>query len=80
MRKGVNALKYSTFNVPSLTVGLKAKKALAKRGIKSKIVKNDLTGERNGCAYAIEFYDKDYYDVVNILRSNGIPYSTNSGG
>ena len=53
---------------------MKCKKALASRGIKSSLVKIDFTKSENGCQYGIEFNERDFYDVISILRENEIEY------
>ncbi len=72
-------MKHSIFTVPTLTIGIKAKKALAKQGIKSKVIKNEGNKGKNGCAYALEFNTRDYYSVIAVLRNNDITYSVIGG-
>jgi hypothetical protein len=67
-------LKTSTLALKTVTIGLKAKKALLKNGIKSEIVKIDSHNSQNGCQYGIRFNERNYFDVVAILREQGIEY------
>lgn len=60
--------------VKTITMGLKARKALAAHGIKSRLVKIDASKSQNGCQYGIEFKNVYFYDVVSILRANEIEY------
>lgn len=60
--------------VQTVTIGLKAKKALANSGIKSKVIKIDGDGSEKGCKYGLEFREGDFYDAISILRSKGIEY------
>lgn len=67
-------LKKSIVTISTVTIGIKAKKALSKRGIKSNLVKIDFTKNQNGCQYGLEFNERDFYDVVAFLREIGIQY------
>ena len=67
-------MKTSIVTVPTVTIGLKGKKVLAAKGIKSSIVKIDYTKNQNGCQYGIKFNERDYYDVISALRERGIEY------
>ena len=64
----------SILTLKTVTMGLKAKKTLASRGIKSRLVKIDASKSQNGCQYGIEFKASDFYSVVNALREDGIEY------
>lgn len=68
-------MKKSILSVPTLTVGLKAKKALEKAGIKVNLIKKDSDGAKKGCAYAIEFDVRYFYDVIGIMQEKELPYS-----
>lgn len=67
-------MKTSIVTVKTVTIGMKCKKALASRGIKASLVKIDFTRSQNGCQYGIEFNERDFYDVISILRENEIEY------
>ena len=60
--------------VKTITIGLKGKKALANKGIKSNLVKIDFTQNQNGCQYGLRFDEREYYDVISTLKENGIEY------
>ena len=61
-----------TFN--SVTYALKAKKALSRTGINSKLIK--LAGELTaGCTHGVEISSLLFLDAVNTLRGAGIEYS-----
>ena len=60
--------------VPTVTVGLKGKKALASQGIKASVIKIDGTESKNGCQHGLEFKEKDFYTAISILREKGIEY------
>ena len=58
----------------SVTYSMKAKKALARIGIDSKLVKiSGNTGE--GCKHGIEINNNAFLDAINSLRYLGIEYS-----
>lgn len=67
-------MKKSIITVNTITIGMKGKKALSKYGIKSNLVKIDLSKSQKGCQYGLEFGEQDFYDVISILRENGIEY------
>ena len=67
-------MKNSIITVKTITLGLKVKKALAARGIKSRIVKTDASKSRSGCQYGIEFDSSHFYDVVSVMREYEIEY------
>ncbi len=67
-------LKKSIVTINTVTIGIKAKKALLKHGIKSSLIKIDFTKNQNGCQYGLEFSERDFYNVVSILREIGIQY------
>jgi len=62
-----------TVMIGSVTYTIKAQKAIAKRGIRTGIIKKDAAGER-GCTYGLQFASKDTMTVVGILKSSGIHY------
>ena len=67
-------VKTDTVTVKTITIGLKGKKALANRGIKSSLIKIDFTQSENGCQYGLRFNEQDYREVISILRENGIEF------
>ena len=67
-------MKTDIVTVKTITIGLKGKKVLAERGIKSSLVKIDFTKGQDGCQYGLKFNERDYRDVVSILKENGIEY------
>ena len=67
-------LKKSIVTVKTVTIGQKGRKALAKHGIKSNIVKIDSSNSEYGCSYGLEIPEKDFYEAIQILRSNNIEY------
>lgn len=64
----------SIVTVKTVTIGLKGKKALSARGIKSRVVKIDASKSHNGCQYGIEFEADNFYEAVSALRESGIEY------
>ena len=64
----------SIVTVKTVTIGLKGKKALSSRGIKSRVVKIDASKSQNGCQYGIEFKTDNFYEAIEALRENGIQY------
>ncbi len=67
-------MKKSIVTVKTITIGLKAKKILSGRGIKSSLIKIDHTKSQNGCQYGLEFNEQNFYEVVSALREYGIEY------
>ena len=67
-------MKKSILTVKTITIGLKAKKTLSGRVIKSSLVKIDYTKSENGCQYGLEFNEQDLYEVISTLREHGISY------
>lgn len=72
-------MRSNTVTVKTITIGLKGKKALANQGIKSSLVKIDFTQTENGCQYGLKFNERDYYDVISILKEQGIEYGVYKG-
>lgn len=72
-------LRSNTVTVKTITIGLKGKKALAAQGIKSDLVKIDFTQTENGCQYGLKFNERDYYNVISILKEQGIEYGAYKG-
>ena len=67
-------MKTSIVTVKTITIGMKCKKALAARGIKSKLIKIDYSRSEKGCQYGVEFSERDFYDAISALRDCGIEY------
>ena len=67
-------MKTSVVTVKTVTIGLKGKKVLAADGIKSSLVKIDFTKAQNGCQYGLRFDERDYRNVIRILKENEIEY------
>ena len=67
-------MKTNVVTVKTITIGLKGKKALAANGIKSSLVKIDFTKAENGCQYGLKFNERDYRDVIKVLRESNIEY------
>lgn len=67
-------MKKNIVTVKTITIGLKGKKLLNARGIKSGIVKIDSTRSETGCQYGLEFYERDFYEAISILKDHGISY------
>ena len=67
-------MKTSIVTVKTITLGLKGRKALAAKGIKSNIVKIDYSKTESGCHYGLRFNERDYYGAILALKENGIEY------
>ncbi len=70
---------YTTLNVGSVTLGIKAKRLLEDNGIKSKLIKTD-SSDRGGCIYGIRIKSTELYKAVMILKENGIAYTPHTDG
>lgn len=73
-------LKFDIVTFATITHAMKAKKALGKVGLKSKLVKLDSTKTRHGCSYGLEFNSKYLYDVIAALKRDNIEYNLLTGG
>lgn len=62
-------------SLKSMTIAIKAQKALNKEGIASEIVRLEPNMTKKGCAYGIKFSCLSLYSVQNALDSNRIRYS-----
>ncbi len=70
-------LMNTILNVGSVTFGLKAKKLLEEKGIKSKLIKTD-SSDRGGCIYGVKISNKDLYSAIMILKEGGIAFTHNT--
>ena len=61
--------------VKSITYALKARKLLRQGGFGANIVKLDSSKTEEGCTHGIEIHSQNLYNVVAILRENGIEYN-----
>ncbi len=68
-------MKITAITVGSVTYAIKAKKALAGIGIKSKLIKVDSSKTNKGCEYGIEFPSANFLDAVAELKKQQIDYS-----
>ena len=60
------------FSIGSLNECIRIKKYLAASKVEITPIKLD--NSKSGCAYGIEFYEKDLYHVVHILSQHNINY------
>ena len=72
-------MNFTTITVGSVTYALKAKKLLARRGIKSKLIKVNSAKAKTGCEYGVEFSTVFLYDVISELKNNNFYYSLYTG-
>ena len=61
-----------TLAIPTVTYAIKARRALTRIGITSKLIKTVL--DDGGCQYTIEISESDFYSALYELKSIGIPY------
>ena len=73
--EGVLNLDTIIIALESATYGVKARKALAREGIKSKLIKIDSSKLNRGCGYALRVNSVDFFAAVAILRDINIPYT-----
>ena len=73
--KGAKNLNTSTIIFSSVTYAIKAKKALKRIGINTKLVKTDSNKTNYGCTYGIKIQTKNFYDVVAELKKENIDYT-----
>ena len=74
-RKEPLTLDNTTIAVGSITYAVKARRLLARGGIKAKLIKLSLSETAGGCAHGIVIASSRFFDAVVILKENGIPYS-----
>ena len=68
-------MKTDILTVPTVTIALKAKKALSRRGIKANVIKIDSSVHQSGCSYGIEFPASEFYNVISIMKEAKITYN-----
>lgn len=59
-------------SIGSLTYAQKAKRALAAKGIRTRLIKSD--AGTTGCTYSLSVPEKNYLEAIAILRASNIPY------
>lgn len=64
-----------TLYIPTATYAQKAKKALRRVGVESKLVKV-VSDSHDGCGFALEIDEGEVYSAVYELKALGIPYKT----
>ncbi len=62
-------------SLKSMTIAIKAQKALSKENISCEIIRLEPSMTKKGCAYGIKFNCLSLYAVENALNSNKIKYS-----
>lgn len=67
-------MKKDILTIPTVTLALKAKKLLSKKGITASVVHFNSNENKNGCSYGIEFDINDYFSVLSILKESEIPH------
>ena len=65
----------TTITVGSVTYAIKVKKILERAGIRCKLIKVNASNINKGCNYGINVAASHFYDVIVILKNNGIVYS-----
>ena len=71
-------MKGTILTVGSVTQAVKARRLLARSGIRAKLVK--INSKDIGCNYGIEVKGAVLYDVAAVLRGAGIEYFLLGGG
>lgn len=74
-RKEPLTLDNTTIAVGSITYAVKARRLLARGGIKTRLIKLSSSESASGCAHGIVIASARFFDAVVILKENGIPYS-----
>ena len=62
-------------SLKSMTIAIKAQKALSKSNIFSEIIKLEPNMTKKGCAYGIKFDCLSLYSVQNALNNNNDKYT-----
>ena len=78
-KEGVSDLNNTIITVGSVTYAIKLRKLLSRAGIRSKLVKTERPGSKNGCTHGVEIDEKDFYHAVVVMKENGISYKVYPG-
>ena len=65
----------TTITVGSITYAVKARRLLARGGIKARLTKLSTNEIAGGCTHGIVIASARFFDAVVILKENGVPYS-----
>ena len=65
----------TTITVGSVTYAVKARRLLARGGIKARLIKLSPSESAGGCAHGLVISSARFFDAVVILKENGVPYS-----
>lgn len=68
----------TTITVGSVTYAIKVKKLLERAGIRSNLIKVDISKSGSGCVYGIKLNSAYFYDAIALLKQTGIEYSAYS--
>ncbi len=68
----------TTITVGSVTYAIKVRKLFERAGIRSNLIKADISKKSNGCVYGIKISSEFFYDAIAILKKHGIQYSVYS--
>ena len=79
-RKEPQTLENTTLLLGSVTYAVKARRLLARSGIKAVLVKLSDKGAADGCSHGIEIASSRFFEAVVILKENGVAYSLYNGG
>jgi len=66
-------LKTTLLTVESVTQAVRAKRLLARHGLRAKLVKNNSINR--GCVYTLEIRAADLLFAASLLRAEGISYT-----
>ena len=67
-------MKKIVIGLRSATTASKAKRLLGMEGIKARMVKPDIDISEQGCAYAIEIGEGDFFAAAAIMRRASVEY------
>jgi hypothetical protein len=69
-------MKASLITLKNLTLAMKATHVLKNEGVITRVVKLNGHDEYGECKSGLEFDWKEEFRVIEILKKNGIPYSS----
>lgn len=75
VQEGVLDLSRTVITVGTVGKAIKIRRALAREGIRSKLVKTDSEGRIKGCSHGIEINEADLLRAAMLLRGEGVEYS-----
>ncbi len=71
-------MNINTITLGTVSSAIKTRRLLARNKIKTEIIKISKVKSGADCNYGIQFAEEDFFDIVVLLRENGIKYFVES--